>query len=89
MNIKTIYTNRIFERYNDLKISGKTKETLTNNDLCIIFEWYTHSLRDLIKSRHELIHASKCNLPHLSEPRRGWVYVSKTLRRKKQKILLL
>ena len=37
MNIQKIYLQRIFERYNDLKISGKTKETLTNNDICIIF----------------------------------------------------
>lgn len=41
MNIKTVYENRIFEKYNDLKTSGKTKETLTNYDLCLIFEWYT------------------------------------------------
>jgi hypothetical protein len=40
MNIKTLYVNKIYEKYNNLKISGKTKETLTNYDLCIIFEWY-------------------------------------------------
>lgn len=40
MDIQTLYVNKIYEKYNYLKIYGKTKETLTNYDLCIIFEWY-------------------------------------------------
>ena len=39
MNITEIYEHKIYERYNDLKLSGK--EFFDNTDLCKIFEYYT------------------------------------------------
>ena len=41
MNINNIYKNKIFEKYKDLKNSGKDKDNFTNYDLCIIFEYFT------------------------------------------------
>ncbi len=41
INIIEKYKHDIYHRYSDLKISGKTIEDMTNNDLCKIFEYYT------------------------------------------------
>jgi hypothetical protein len=41
MKIVKLYNIYIYERYKDLINSGKNKETLDNNDMWKIFEWYT------------------------------------------------
>ena len=41
MKIVNLYNIYIYERYKDLINSGKNKETLDNNDMWKIFEWYT------------------------------------------------
>jgi len=40
-NITDRYNYIIYKRFNDLVLSGKTKETLNNKDLSTIFEYYT------------------------------------------------
>lgn len=37
-NLLTIYDNNIYQRYNDLLLSGKTIDELDNYDLAKIFE---------------------------------------------------
>lgn len=37
-NLLTIYDNNIYQRYNDLLLSGKTIDDLDNYDLAKIFE---------------------------------------------------